>query len=92
MGMDKNQTYKWRVLIALDQLGNALVGGNPDETISSRWGRYVRDARKEGAPPAPWYARWGCACLDFIEPDHCRSSIEYDAEGKPAPHHFTGGR
>ena len=32
-------TYAVRVLIALDQLGNALLGGWPDETFSSRcWG------------------------------------------------------
>lgn len=28
--------YFWNVLIAIDQLGNALTGGDPDETISSR--------------------------------------------------------
>jgi hypothetical protein len=88
--MDKNQSYKWRILISIDQLANTLLGGNPDETISSRWGRAVRDAR-DGAP-APWYARYGCWALDKIDKDHCRSSIEYDDLGNPMPHHFQGGR
>lgn len=90
MGMDKNQSYVWRILVSIDQFVNTCFDGRPDETISSRWGRAVRDAR-DGAP-APWYARWGCAALNRIDPDHCRSSIEYDAAGNPAPHHFEGGR
>jgi len=28
--------YVLNVLIAIDQLGNELIGGDPDETISSR--------------------------------------------------------
>jgi hypothetical protein len=34
----ETKTYLGRVLIAIDQLGNALAGGNPDATISARLG------------------------------------------------------
>jgi hypothetical protein len=34
----ETKTYLGRVLIAFDQLGNALAGGNPDATISARLG------------------------------------------------------
>ena len=36
--MKKNHTYLARVLIGIDQLGNALAGGNEDCTISGRLG------------------------------------------------------
>ena len=32
--------YVWNILIAIDQFFNALFGGDPDETISSRAGKY----------------------------------------------------
>jgi hypothetical protein len=39
-GVEMKQ-YIWRVLLALDQLGNALTGGSEDETISSRMGKHL---------------------------------------------------
>lgn len=33
--------YIWNVLVALDQLGNALTFGDPQETISSRMGKHL---------------------------------------------------
>jgi hypothetical protein len=33
--------YIWNIAIALDQLGNVLTGGVPDETISSRMGKHL---------------------------------------------------
>lgn len=34
--------YLSNILVSIDQLGNALAGGNPDNTISSRIGYYTR--------------------------------------------------
>lgn len=34
--MKSMSRYLWRILLALDQLGNALLNGDEDETISSR--------------------------------------------------------
>lgn len=67
--------YFWNVLISLDQLGNALAAGSPDETISSRAGKAMRDGK-----------RWGCVLCKFLnwfEKDHCAKSIELD-EGTDA--------
>lgn len=36
-------TYGKRTLIAVDQLINTLLGGYPDETLSSRCYRWARD-------------------------------------------------
>lgn len=33
--------YFWNVLIGIDQLFNAILGGYPDETISSRMGKHL---------------------------------------------------
>ena len=65
--------YILNVLIALDQLANAVLRGDPDETLSSAAGK----ARNAGV-------RWGCILcrvLDWIDPDHCDKSIERD-EGR----------
>lgn len=65
--------YFLNVLIAIDQLLNALLAGDPDETISSRMGKYV--ARGRGFIPCVL-----CKLLDIIfrEKDHCKNSIETD--------------
>jgi len=70
------------ILIGIDQLGNAIAGGDPDETISSRLGKMK--VRYGGA--IPWYrplskvADWG---LDKIDPNHSIDAIEPD-EGDEA--------
>lgn len=64
------RAYLFNLLIAFDQLVNALFAGNPDETISSR----AAKARAEGRA-------WGCVLcrvLDWIDPDHCADSLEAD--------------
>lgn len=70
--------YIKNVLISIDQFFNALTGGDPDETISSRVGKLVRSWNT----PRKWtIAHWLNVILDKIEKDHCKKSIEED-EGK----------
>lgn len=33
--------YLYNILIGIDQLANAILGGDPDETISSRLGKHI---------------------------------------------------
>jgi hypothetical protein len=69
-------TYVVRNLIALDQLLNTVLGGDPDETVSSR----AAKARARGVT-------WGCVlcrALDAVHRDHCTRSLEY-AEGRKFP-------
>jgi len=75
-------SYILRMLIAVDQFFNTLLGGLPDETISSRWGRTQRTSR---------IARWGCVCLGWLDPGHCPDSIEFTLDGAPDPHHLKKG-
>ena len=58
------QRYLLNILIALDQMGNTLLGGDPDETISSRVGRR-------------WPGSWVRRLIDTVfGPGHCRDNIE----------------
>lgn len=64
-----------RVLIALDQLWNVLLGGdNPDETISSAVGRKAREGRR-------FFIFWEAvinlffACPPMSERNHCENRI-----------------
>ena len=65
----------WTLALAHDQLANAALGGDEDETLSSRAGKAARQGK-----------RWACVLcrlLDRLDPNHCEKSIEPD-EGKPA--------
>ena len=53
------------ILIAIDQLFNTIAGGDPDETISSRVGKYHKGSLLY-------------KLLNFIEKNHCENSIEKD--------------
>jgi hypothetical protein len=59
--------YLLNWLILLDQAGNALAGGSPNETISERAAK-ARNAGKE----------WGCVLcrfLNWINPGHCDNAL-----------------
>lgn len=73
--MNKFKTWLLNILIAIDQFANTVLGGDPDETISSR---AAKSARKGNT--------WGCVLCKFLhklDPDHCEKSIEHD-EGSDA--------
>jgi hypothetical protein len=68
--MTKVGKYFKNVLIALDQFGNALVGGDPQETISSRLGKsQVKCATCHNI------AYFLCRILSWIDRRHCFKSI-----------------
>lgn len=69
--------YISNVLYAVDQLINAILGGDPDESISGRIGKLKR--RHGGV--IPWYRPLsGLAdyLLDKIDPGHSIDAIEED--------------
>ena len=71
-------TYGKRTLIAVDQLINTLLGGWPDETLSSRCYRWSRDGVRT----------WHCKFVDWLffwQKAHCKSSYESEKEGRQLP-------
>jgi hypothetical protein len=70
----KPKDWALNVLIGLDQFANAVIRGDPDETISSRAAKAELRGKK-----------WGCLLckfLDKLDKDHCQKSLEKD-EGRP---------
>jgi hypothetical protein len=57
-------------LIGIDQAANAILFGDPDETISSRAGK----GRRRGSRGWTILANF----LDFLDPNHSERSIEWD--------------
>jgi hypothetical protein len=66
--------YFWNILISIDQLANTILGGDPDETISSRVGKRAKKGCK--------FCKFVCRILDIFDKGHCEKSIEKD-EGLP---------
>lgn len=66
-------SYFRRLFVAADQLVNALTGGSPDETVSSR---IDKDTDKGRVFPCIL-----CVVLGWIDPNHCAKARERD-EGK----------
>lgn len=71
-------TYGKAVLIAVDQLVNALLAGWPDETLSSRAWRWEQDGVRS----------WPRKLIDrlfFWEKQHCFQSYQSEREGRQLP-------
>ena len=62
--------YLYNILIGIDQFANVVLGGSPDETISTRVYRHREH----------WAAGASVKFIDFLfswhEKDHCKSSYE----------------
>jgi hypothetical protein len=71
---NKFKQYIWNILIAFDQFCNAMLLGDPGETMSSRMGKHLA---KHDCP----FCGFLCSLLNLIQKDHCVRSIELD-EGK----------
>ena len=73
----RKYNYIIGVLIGIDQLANAILAGNPDETISSRIGKTKR--RHGGVIPWRYPLRkivdW---FLEKLDPNHSIDAIEDD--------------
>ncbi|HYF87435.1 hypothetical protein [Azospirillum sp.] len=73
--------YALNVAVAVDQLANAVLGGDCDETLSSRLGKAQRG---DFGPGWRWITapiRWAVDAVfrvAFGQSGHCASSIEED--------------
>ncbi len=75
-------SYLNNFFVSIDQLGNVLAGGNPDNTISSRVGFYNK--HNTDAEKAPWQWRFFEKIINFTfypidGEDHCHEAFHNDA-------------
>jgi hypothetical protein len=72
--------YFWNLLIAIDQFVNTVCGGDPDETLSSRMGKWaIRGENKSGMRKRIF--KVANFVVELFQKDHFKKSIEED-EGK----------
>lgn len=69
--------YFWNILIAIDQLANTILGGDPDETISSRLGKWSH-RYKHSKDIRKYIAKYLGYILNKIDTNHIEKSIEPD--------------
>lgn len=79
--------YLLNVLIAFDQLVNALIGGAPDETLSA--------AAWKGAQQGKLLPRLFCPLIDALfypfQRDHCRKAYEAELRREQLPESYRQG-
>jgi hypothetical protein len=63
--------YLMNLLLGFDQLGNTIIGGSPDETISARTGRNIK---KHGWRVLGWV-------LNHIQRGHTEEAVKHERDG-----------
>ena len=86
MQTKKIKTWGYHVLIAIDQLFNALIGGAADETLSSR--TYRRAVLTQSKPKKRWRVLYKIINGLFFDKNHCRTAWESDINRKQYPADF----
>lgn len=75
-------SYLGNFFVSIDQLGNVLAGGNPDNTISSRVGYYTERHYPSGKVPLKWRIFRNIINFTFYPIDgehHCKEAYYNDA-------------
>ncbi|KGQ25073.1 hypothetical protein JP33_07330 [Gallibacterium anatis CCM5995] len=87
MSKQKSKFKRWayHVLIAIDQLCNALTGGGADETFSSRCYRRAVLADK---PKKRWRFWFKFVNGLFRDPTHCQTAYESELKRRQYPEDF----
>lgn len=69
--------YFGNTFIALDQLANTILAGDPDETISSRLGK-LKKTHDGKIPEELWAAHILDDFLEYVDENHSVDAIEAD--------------
>ena len=79
----KKTSYLYRVVVAFDQLGNALVGGEPDSSISARAGYFANEEKDKAQYLPYWKLLESIINFTFWPVDgknHCKDAYKNDPE------------
>ncbi|OBX90878.1 DNA helicase UvrD [Haemophilus sp. CCUG 60358] len=82
---NKLKRYGYHVVIAIDQLFNALTGGAADETLSSRTYRGAVFAEN---PKKRWRVLYRVINGIFFDRNHCKMAYESEISGKQHDERF----
>lgn len=82
----KLKRYGYHVVIAIDQLFNALTGGAADETLSSRT---YRGAILTENPKKRWRVLYRFINSIFFDSHHCKTAYESELNRKQYSEDFT---
>ena len=74
--------YGYHVLIAIDQLFNAIIGGAADETLSSRT---YRGAVLAKYPRKRWRIWYRVINALFFDANHCKTAYESEVKRRQYP-------
>ena len=79
------KTWGYHVLVAIDQLFNALIGGAADETLSSRTYRGAMLAKQ---PRKRWRVLYRVINGLFFDKNHCKTAYESEVTRRQYPANF----
>lgn len=84
--LTKLKSWSYHVLIAIDQLFNALTGGAADETFSSRCYRSAVLAKQ---PKLKWRIAYKVVNALFFDTTHCKTAYESEVNRRQYPAEFS---
>lgn len=85
MQTKKIKMWGYHVLVAIDQLFNALIGGAADETLSSRTYRGAMLAKQ---PRKRWRVLYRVINGLFFDKNHCKTAYESEVTRRQYPAGF----
>ncbi|OOF40929.1 hypothetical protein BKK47_02555 [Rodentibacter mrazii] len=83
----KMKNWGYHVIIAIDQLFNAITGGGADETLSSR--TYRRAILTQSKPKKRWCVLYRLINGLFFDKNHCKTAYESEISRKQYPQDFA---
>ena len=88
MAITKSKLTLWgyHVIVAIDQLFNAIIGGAADETLSSRTYRGAMLAEK---PRKRWRVLYRMINGLFFDKNHCKTAYESEVTRRQYPQEFS---
>lgn len=84
------KAYLYHLLVALDQLANALLLGHADETLSARAWRTDQDGKLFGKISRPAIDILALLLTLGWDKNHCRTAYESELRRKQLHPHYRG--
>lgn len=83
-------TYLINILIALSQLGNTILGGYPDESMSARAWRTGKQGKLPGVLTRPLIDGLFFVVTFGKDKNHCQDAYDSERLRRQFPEHYRG--